>query len=108
MAAVLETIDYTTPGQLTDLSNVRPSALDQIAGEAIDICRPVHNLIIQPSRAKDLGVQADRFYENQVRPVGTLIDALLSVDSAPLNVARDPDRPDTRWSPRRISCRRPV
>ena len=83
-------IDYSTPGPLTDLGPVPPSAPDQISGGAIDICRPVHSLIIQPNEAEGLGVSADRLSENQIRPVSRLIDALLVIDPAPLNVPREP------------------
>jgi hypothetical protein len=92
MAAVVDRIDYTTPDPLTDLGKIQPLALDQIFGTAIDICRPVHSLIIQPDEAKSLGMGAHRFSENQIRPISGLIDALLALDPAPLNVGREPNR----------------
>jgi hypothetical protein len=92
LVAMVDTIDYTTPGPLTDLGRVHPSALDTIVGEPTEICRPARGLIIQPEEAYGLGLPAHRFAENQVRPVGALIDALLALDSAPLNVARKPSR----------------
>ena len=83
-------IDYATPGLLTDLGGVRASAFDRMANEAVDICRHVPSLIIEPQDATDLGVPAERFYERNVRPVGGLIDALLDLDPAPLSVPREP------------------
>ena len=90
--AMVDTINYATGGPLTDLGQTRRSVLDEIAGEPVDICRPASSLVIQPNEAKDLGLPAHRFAENQIRPVGALIDALLAMDSAPLNVAREPSR----------------
>ncbi len=65
-------IDYATPGPLTDLARVSPSVLERIATEAVEICRVVHNVVIQPTDAEALGVRAERFCENQIRPVDDL------------------------------------
>ncbi len=85
-------IDYATPGPLTDLARVSPSVLERIATEAVEICQVVHNLVIQPTDAEALGVRAERFSENQIRPVDDLVAALLALDPAPLDVPREPDR----------------
>ncbi len=85
-------IDYATPGPLTGLDNVSPSALERIPSQPVQICRPVHSLVIQPDEAETLGVPAARFSENQIRPAGKVIDALLTLDSAPLDVPREPHR----------------
>jgi hypothetical protein len=90
MAGMEDGIDYTTPGPLTDLGGVRPLAFDRIASDAVGICRTVQSLIIQPRDAKDLGVPAERFSENDVRPVGRLIHAILALDPEPLHVPREP------------------
>jgi hypothetical protein len=92
MADMATAIDYTTPGPLTRVGQVSPSALQRIPSQAVDICRPVHSLIIQPSEAKALGIPVERFSENQLRPVASLIGALLALDPAPLDVPREPDR----------------
>ena len=83
-------IDYATPGPLTVLDNVHPSVLEGIATEPVEICRPVHSLVVQPTDAETLGVPAERISENQVRAASQLIDALLALDPAPLNVPRAP------------------
>jgi Transglutaminase-like superfamily len=88
----MDAIDYTVPGLLTDVTGVSPSALERIAGEPVDICRPAHTLVIQPSDAKVLGLPDVRFAENQLRPAAALIGALLALDPAPLDVPRTPDR----------------
>jgi Transglutaminase-like superfamily len=85
-------IDYAAPGPLTRLDDVSPSVLERISSEAVEICRPVHCLVIQPDEAETLGIPATRFSENQIRPVSNLIDALLTLDPAPLDVPREPDR----------------
>lgn len=92
IARMTDGIDYITPGPLTDLGSVSPSLLEGIAGEPTEICRPVHALVIQPSDAKALDMPAERFSENQVRPASKLIDALLALDQAPLDVPRQPGR----------------
>jgi hypothetical protein len=90
-AALTGAIDYAASGPLTGLEGVRASVLADIPRDAVEICRPVHSLVIQPSDAESLGAAADRFSENQIRPVGKLIDALLALDPAPLAVAREPE-----------------
>lgn len=92
IACMTDAIDYTAPGPLTGLGNVSPSALERIPNVAAGICRPVPGLVIQPSEAKILGIPAERLSENQVRPAGHLIGALLALDPAPLDIPREPDR----------------
>jgi len=89
---VADAIDYAMPGPLTDIAAISPSALERIPSEPVDVCRPAHTLVIQPGDAKSAGVPDDRFSENQLRPAVALIDALLALDSAPLDVPRSPDR----------------
>ena len=85
-------IDYAGAGPLTRIDARYEPALANLPIEAVEICRLVHDLVIQPTDAKDLGVPDGRFAENQLRPVDGLIGALLALDPAPLAVARDPDR----------------
>jgi Transglutaminase-like superfamily len=87
-----DVIDYRAPGPLTDIGAVRPPALAGLASDAVDICRPVHSLIIQPHEASALGIPAERLSENEIRPVAGLIDKLLALDPAPLTVPREPER----------------
>jgi hypothetical protein len=85
-------IDYASPGPLTSLGGVSPSALEPIPGEPADICHLVHNLVIQPHDAQPLGLPDTRFAENQTRPAASLVNALLALDQAPLDVLRSPDK----------------
>lgn len=89
---VADAIDYAVPGPLTDLTTISPAALERIPSEPVDICRPAHTLVIQPSDAKALGLPDERFSENQLRPAATLVEALLALDPASLDVPRTPDR----------------
>ena len=89
---VAEAIDYTVPGPLTDLTTIRPAALERIPSEPAGICRPAHTLVIQPSDAKALGLPDERFSENQLRPAAALVATLLALDPASLDVPRTPDR----------------
>ena len=86
-----DAIDYAVPGPLTDIASISPSALERIPSEPVDVCRPARTLVIQPGDAKSAGLPEVRFSENQLRPAAALIDALLALDSAPLDVARTPD-----------------
>lgn len=88
--ARMDAIDYSQPGPMTDLGSVGPAALARIHGEAADICRPVHDLVIQPVDAKGLGLPEERFGENQLRRAADLAGALLTLDPAPLDVPREP------------------
>jgi hypothetical protein len=58
----------------------------------VDICRPAHTLVIQPSDAKALGLPDERFSENQFRPAAAMVEALLALDPASLDVPRTPER----------------
>jgi hypothetical protein len=89
---VANAIDYTVPGSLTDLTTISPAALERIPSKPVDICRPAHTLVIQPSDAKALGLPDERFSENQLRPAAALVEALLALDPASLDVPRTSDR----------------
>jgi hypothetical protein len=84
-------IDYASAGPLTRIRTVHERALRNVPHEAVTICRLVHDLVIQPTDAKALGIPDQRFAENQLRPVDDLISALLALDPAPLIVGRQPD-----------------
>jgi hypothetical protein len=92
LTPVAEGIDYRPAGPLTSLVDVPPAALSRIADEPVAICWPVHGLVIQPGEAETLGVAAERFEENQIRPAGRLADVLLGLDPAPLSELREPPR----------------
>src|SRR6266568_3802498 len=89
---VTDAIDYTVPGPLTDLTTISPAALERIPSEPVDICRPAQTLVIQPSDAKALRLPDERFSENQFRPAAALVEALLALNPASLDVPRTPDR----------------
>ena len=58
----------------------------------MDICGPAHTLVIHPNDANALDLPADRFTANQLRPAAALIEAILALDPAALDVPRGPDR----------------
>ncbi|QIS06949.1 transglutaminase [Nocardia brasiliensis] len=87
MAAV---IDYTVAGPMTSLHSVDPTALEQIPTDIVDICRLAPSLVVQPHDAQTLGLSAERFSENQIRPAAELVDALLALNPAPLTIRREP------------------
>lgn len=83
-------IDYASPGLFTSLDGVNSAAIEPIAADPVGICRPVRNLVIQPTDAQPMDLPEDRFAENQVRPVAELVRRLLALDPAPLTTAREP------------------
>ena len=84
----MATIDYATPGPLTELVGVPSTALPARSDPPVDICWPVHSLVIQPADAEKLQIPSDRFATNQVRAAADLIRAVLALNQQPLNVPR--------------------
>ncbi|MGW0520777.1 transglutaminase domain-containing protein [Crossiella sp. NPDC003009] len=85
-----ESIDYASPGPFTSLDGLDPHALESAAIAPVDICRPVHTLVVHPMDTPELDLPADRFEDNQIRPVNSLLQRLLALDPAPLTVPREP------------------
>jgi transglutaminase superfamily protein len=85
-------IDYATPGRLTNLHDVSGHLLESIASDPIQICLPVHSLVIQPTDAEALGLPPERFNENQLRPASRLVQVLGVLDPSPLSVVREPGK----------------
>ncbi len=83
LVTVVAVIDYSTPGPLTSLEGISPEALAAVGHDPVEICAPVHALVIQPSGAETLGLAPERFVTNQIRPAAKLIEALLSPRPGP-------------------------
>ena len=66
-------------------------ALESLSTDPVKICRVVPYLVVQPTDAQSLNLPADRFDENQIRPVSVLLQRLLALDPAPVTSAREPD-----------------
>ena len=43
-------IDYARPGPLTGLEGLGPEVLEGIGNDPVQVCMPVHLLVIQPTR----------------------------------------------------------
>jgi hypothetical protein len=82
-------IDYAQAGPLTDLGEISPAALADIPADPVAICRVVPGLVIHPLVTNGLGLAGERFDENQIRPASGIVEALLAIDPAPLNVPRE-------------------
>ncbi|WP_107660330.1 transglutaminase-like domain-containing protein [Nocardia suismassiliense] len=85
-------LDYATAGPLTNLSGIDPAVLRSVPTEVVEICQLTSSLVVQPHDAQALNLSAERFGENQIRPVDQLLDALLALAPTPLDVAREPSR----------------
>lgn len=90
--SVGSTMDYRSPGPLTGLEGIDPASLGNLGDDPVEICAPVHTLVIQPGNAESLGRPADRRATNQVRPAAKLVEALLALDPAPLTTPREPHK----------------
>jgi hypothetical protein len=82
-------IDYAVAGPMTELDAVpwKGDPADPVA-----VSWPVHELVIQPGAAAEVGLGQERLAENQVRPARRLVEVLLSLDPAPVDVPRPPER----------------
>jgi hypothetical protein len=81
-------IDYASPGPLTLLDGLAPEILVGLGDDPVQLCTPAHLLVIQPRAAKELGVDEDRLGEANLRPAARIIDALLTLNSAPVGAGR--------------------
>ncbi|WP_415675362.1 transglutaminase-like domain-containing protein [Tsukamurella hominis] len=84
------TIDYRLPGALTDLVAVPSGLLEGLGTEPVDICAPVHALVIQPGDAEARDFPEDRLGENQIRPAADLVVLLQGLESRSLAESREP------------------
>ena len=84
-----EIIEYACPSTLTSLEGISPEVVGSVAYEPVAICSPVHDLVVQPREAEKLGLPHERFGENQLRPAGKIVAALLALGPEPLSVARE-------------------
>jgi len=85
-------IDYSAPGLLTDVGEVSMAALEAIPADPLSICRLVTGLVLHPFEATDLGLDAGRFVEREIRPASAVINGVLALDPAALDIPRDPMR----------------
>jgi len=85
-------IDYAAPGPLTSLEGIEAAVLEPVGRDPLEICFPVHALVIQPHDAEAIGMPPERFAENQLRPAASIVRALLALDPAPLNAVREPEK----------------
>ena len=89
---LVTTIDYSTAGPLTELTGIPSAALESMTGTPVEICWPVHSLVIQPADAETVGLPADRFATNQIRSARDLFQAVLTLNQQQLNVPRQPEQ----------------
>ena len=77
-------IDYAIPGPLTVLDDVAPWVLAGLADDAVEICRLVPSLVVQPEDAKAAGLGPERLGENQLRSAAQLVEVLLALQATAL------------------------
>ncbi|MDQ2813763.1 MAG: transglutaminase-like domain-containing protein [Actinomycetota bacterium] len=85
-------IGYSAPGRLTDLGEVSAAVLEAVPADPVGICRLVPGLVLHPFDATDLGLDAGRLGEQEIRPASAIIGAVLALDPAALDIPREPGR----------------
>ena len=83
-------IDYAEPGPLTGLEGLAPEVLEGIGNDPVQVCMPVHLLVVQPDAARDLGLGEARLGESSIRPAARILGALLALNPAPVWAGRPP------------------
>jgi hypothetical protein len=81
-------IDYAKPGPLTELESVPPEALEGIGTDPVEICMPVHLLVVDPNATDNVTLDEIRLGERNVRPAAEILGALLALNPAPVAVGR--------------------
>lgn len=87
-----DAIDYSAPGPLTDLSEVSTAVLEPVPADPVGICRLVPGLVLHPHEAADLGLDAVRLAEREIRPASAIIRGVLALDAAALDFQREAER----------------
>lgn len=85
-------IDYRSPGVMTGLAAVDPSVLVGLPEDPVGICRPVHELVIEPHEAQALAFSSKRAATNQVRSATELVREIVALDPAPVTAPRAPEQ----------------
>ena len=83
-------IDYAEPGPLTGLGGFAPKVLEGLGNDPVQVCMPVHLLVVQPEAAKDLGLGEARLGERNLRPAARILGALLALNPVPVVAGRPP------------------
>jgi Transglutaminase-like superfamily len=83
-------IDYAGPGPLTGLEGLAPEVLAGAGDDPVELCMPVHQLVVQPHTAQELGVAEARLGESNLRPAARILAALLALNPAPVAAGRQP------------------
>src|ERR1700683_1363266 len=85
-------IDYCAPARLPDTGEVGAAVLEAIPADPVGICRLVPGLVLHPFDAADLDLDAGRLGGRQIRRASAMIGAVLALDPAALDIAREPER----------------
>jgi len=81
-------IDYAEPGPLTGLEGFAPEVLEGIGDDPVQVCMPVHLLVVQPDAARELGLAEARLSECNLRPAARILGTLLTLNPAPVGAGR--------------------
>ncbi len=85
-------INYAESGPLTGLRGLAPEVLAGIGDDPVQVCMPVHLLVVQPYATNDLGLGEARLAERNLRPAALILDALLALNADPVVTSRPPEQ----------------
>ena len=83
-------IDYAMAGPLTGLERVSPEVLRGVPSHVLPICQLAAGLVLHPMFTADLVLADGRLAEQQLRTAEDIIQAVLALDPASLQTAREP------------------
>ena len=80
--------DYAQPGPLTVLAARHLEAAARLPRSPIELCSVVPELVIHPLDTDGLELSTERMSAQSLRPASAVVDALLAIDGADLDVPR--------------------
>lgn len=84
-------IDYARPGPLTSLQPRQVTAAAGLPRDPIGLCAAVPGLVVHPLDTEGLELSPARMSAQSLRPASAIVDALLAIDGADLDVPRSRD-----------------
>lgn len=81
-------IDYAEPGPMTVLAAHHREAALRLPSTPIELCAVVPKLVVHPLDTDGLELSQERMSAQSLRPASAILDALLAIDGADLDVSR--------------------
>jgi hypothetical protein len=85
-------LEYAEPCPLSGLEGLAPESLGGLGTDPVQVCMPVHLLVVHPEDTKGLALEQARMAENGLRPAARILDALMALNPAAVGVGRPPEQ----------------